>query len=159
MAPTRQPEDSRVTDIRVGRWDALLPSDGKWTNLVGRSSERDEFIKRLRQLADFLEARPEIPVPPPYATITINVFAEGTDAEKVAQVDYASTLLDAPVTDGTSADGHYITGIGFGCLEYRFVAIPAKPAERAANNPVSVTPAPRISRTAPAKPGPRRGVR
>ena len=40
MARTSQPKDSRVTDVRVGRWDALLPSDGEWTNLVVRSSER-----------------------------------------------------------------------------------------------------------------------
>jgi hypothetical protein len=127
---TARSEETRASDVRVARWDALQPADGRWTNLVGKSGDRDEFIARLRRLADFLEARPEIPVPPLYASIALNVFAEGTDAEKLAQVDYASTLLEVPVADDTPDGGHYLTGISFGNLEYRFVAIPAEPVQR-----------------------------
>ena len=122
-------EAERVSEVRVARWDALRPSRGDWPNLVGSSDARDEVIRDLRELADFLETRPEIPVPPRHHRIPYTVFAAGTDAEKLAQVDYMSTLLGAKVKDETPDGGHCLTGASFGSIEYQFVAIPKKPLE------------------------------
>ena len=123
-------DDELVTEVRLARWDKLQPAGGRWDNLTGGSAVRDEVITQLRDLADFLEERPEIPVPPSYATKYYNVFAAGTDQEKYAQVDYLSTLLGTPVTDDLLNGGHYSVSVPFGGLTYQFVAIAKEPVER-----------------------------
>jgi hypothetical protein len=131
-----EPDDELATEVRVARWERLQPADGQWNNLVGESANRDEVIEQLRDLADFLEERPEMPVPPSYTTMYFSVFAAGTDQEKYAQVDYLSTLLGTPVTDQLADGGHYTVSVPFGGMTYQFVAIPKEPVERA---PVSFT--------------------
>jgi hypothetical protein len=131
-----EPDDELITEVRVARWDKLQPADGQWNNLVGESATRDEVIEQLRDLADFLEERLEIPVPPSYTTMHFSVFAAGTDQEKYAQVDYLSTLLGTPVTDQLADGGHYTVSVPFGGMTYQFIAIPKEPVERA---PVSFT--------------------
>lgn len=131
LAGIEAPEpDQRVTAVRVARWDALRPVRGDWASLIGESAEREKLIGDLRRLADFLETRPEIPMPPPYHEISYTVFAAGSDAEKFAQVDYVGTLLGTPVRDDTPDGGHYYTGLSFGGIEYHFVAIPKEPVAR-----------------------------
>jgi len=125
------PDDELATEVRIARWDKLRPADNSWPNLVGESATRDEVIEQLRDLADFLEERPEIPVPPSYAVMYFNVFAAGTDQEKYAQVDYLSTLLSTPVTDELADGGHYTVCVPFGGIKYQFAAIPKEPVERA----------------------------
>jgi hypothetical protein len=124
-------DDELATEVRLARWDKLQPADGRWDNLTGESADRDEVITQLRDLADFLEERPEIPAPPSYTTKYYNVFAAGTDQEMYAQVDYLSTLLGTPVTDNLADGGHYSVSVPFGGLTYQFVAIAKEPAERA----------------------------
>jgi hypothetical protein len=125
-----EPDDELVTEVRVARWDKLQPAAGPWPNQTGGTVDRDRVIGELRDLADFLEERPEIPVPPSYASTYFRVFAAGTDQEKYAQVDYLSTLLGTSVTDGLAEGGHYIVIVPFGSLKYQFVAIPKETAER-----------------------------
>ena len=81
---------------------------------------RAEFITGLRNLADHLEAHPDIPVPAYGAEILVHAN-KGTDAAERAQIDHIAELLDAPAT----SDGHYVTGRDFGPISYRAVHIPA----------------------------------
>jgi hypothetical protein len=131
-----EPGDEQVTEVRVARWDKLQPAGGPWNNLVGESAARDEVIGQLRELADFLQSRPEIPVPLATLCASFSVFAAGTDQEKFAQVDYVSTLLGTPVADDLASGGHYTTSVSFGDLEYEFIAVAREPVER---EPVSFT--------------------
>jgi hypothetical protein len=127
----QDPDDELATEVRVARWDKLQPADNSWPNLVGESAPRDQVIEQLRDLADFLDERPEIPVPLSSTTMYFTVFAAGTDQEKCAQVDYLSTLLGAPVTDDLADGGNYTVSVPFGGIKYQFVAIPREPVERA----------------------------
>jgi hypothetical protein len=136
MTENFPPEELAATAVRTAGWDKLQPADGPWNNLVGDSATRDEVIEQLRGLADFLDERPEIPVPPSYATLYYTVFAAGTDQEKYAQVDYLSALLGMPVSDALADGGHYLVSVPFGGLTYQFVAISKEPVER---DPVSFT--------------------
>jgi hypothetical protein len=83
---------------------------------------RARFITGLRQLADFLDAHPDIPVPP-YGT-TIDVHAESTDNGGQAQVDAVAEQLGTPVQDDTAEGGHYRTVRDFSSVGYVVVAIP-----------------------------------
>ena len=82
---------------------------------------RDQFITGLRQLADFLDAHPDVPVPP-YGT-TITVSAESTDNGGKAQVDAVAEQLGASVDDDTAESGHYRTMRDFSHVGYHVVAI------------------------------------
>jgi hypothetical protein len=82
---------------------------------------RDQFITGLRQLADFLDAHPDLPVPPYGTTITVN--ADSADIDGKAQVDAAAEQLGTPVHDDTAASGHYSTIRAFGRIGYDVVAI------------------------------------
>jgi hypothetical protein len=129
LAGTETPEErERVTRVRVNRWKVLEPPGIARPNLTGYSADRAKVISGLRDLADFLEARPEIPVSQD-AIFHLYAFADGTEEQKRAQVDYASTLLDAPVTDRTAHGSHYSTGVCFGNVWYSYVAISKEPEE------------------------------
>jgi hypothetical protein len=81
---------------------------------------RAAFITGLRNLADYLDAHPGLPVPTFGAEILIHAN-EGTEVAERAEIDHIAALLDVPVT----ANGHYLTGRGFGPVHYRAVHIPA----------------------------------
>ena len=81
--------------------------------------QRREFIRGLRELAAFLDANPDVPVPL-YGT-EISLHALGSDAEKFGAVDQIAGLIGAETVDG----GHYSASRNFGPIEYRAVAIPA----------------------------------
>ena len=82
---------------------------------------RTRFIAGLRQLADYLDANPDLPVPP-YA-ITIDVYAGRTDNGGKAQVDSVAGQLGAHVRDDTANGGHYYTGRDFGYVRYDVVSV------------------------------------
>lgn len=113
---------SHGNDSAVAAWEGLRtsPEDPGLGYMVGDSGQRTRFVNGLRELADFLQSRPEIPVPETGETIT--VFADGTTAEKFAQVDYAGRLLDVPVADDTARGGHLYAERHFGPVTYGFVA-------------------------------------
>lgn len=106
----------------VAAWEGLrtAPEDPGLGYAVGDSAQRTRFVNGLRELADFLQSRPEIPVPE--AGDTITVFADGTIAEKFAQVDYAGRLLEVPVADDTARGGHLYAERHFGPVTYGFMA-------------------------------------
>ena len=107
-------------------WDALVPDASKWHNTVGECATLRELVRDLRALADFLESRPDLPVPR-HAYLPLNVFAGGTEADRRAQVDHVAALLR---TTGESHGDHYLAEKAFGNVAYRYVAIPPS-AERA----------------------------
>jgi hypothetical protein len=85
-------------------------------------SARTRLVTSLRELADFLDAHPDVPVPA-YG-ITINVHAESTDNGGRDQVDAVADQLGATVLDNTPSGGHYLASRYFGPITYTVVAIP-----------------------------------
>jgi hypothetical protein len=83
---------------------------------------RSNFITGLRQLADYLDTHPDVPVPP-YGD-RIDVHADSTDNGGKAQVDAMAEKLGTPVQDDTAEGGHYRTVREFGSIAYVVVAIP-----------------------------------
>jgi hypothetical protein len=88
------------------------------------ATHRADLIAGLHALADFLDANPALPIPEFSADLLVH--ARGTDAEQRTEVDRVAGLLDASVDDRTARGGHYTATRGFGPVEYRCVAIPAK---------------------------------
>ncbi|GAA3645214.1 hypothetical protein GCM10022224_004740 [Nonomuraea antimicrobica] len=79
---------------------------------------RPAFVAGLRALADFLEARPDIPTP--RSTVVHHFVPDAQDTEMRAEIDRLATLLGSHL-DGE--DSHVTTSLRFGPIEYRAVAI------------------------------------
>lgn len=84
---------------------------------------RNAFITQLLALAGYLSTHPDVPVPESWHDVSIILCTNGTDAEKLAEVDRLAQLLDAPVNDDLSKYGHYSAERRFGNLAYRVLAI------------------------------------
>ncbi len=100
-----------------------------------------KFIRSLRELADYLDRHPTIPVPKYGATVLLHASAAENGGR--AQVDHIARLLGADITDDTAAGGHYRAVRTFGVIGYEIVSIPelAKVTHRAPMSyPGSVTP-------------------
>jgi hypothetical protein len=82
---------------------------------------RQAFITGLRQLADYLEANPVLPVPP-FST-DINVQADSTETGGRTQVDVIAEQLGVPVQDETAEVGHYSAERDFGPVTYCAISI------------------------------------
>lgn len=85
-------------------------------------TERAALIGGLRELADYLEANPEVPAP---SYSTIHTFPPKVDWQEMrAEIDATAARLGviAHLTGG----GHYVAARYFGPIEYRAVAIPLK---------------------------------
>jgi len=84
---------------------------------------RADIISGLRQLADYLEDHPDIPV---------NEFGwqlgvyppSDTETDRRAEVDRIAAILAVPVDDKTEARGHYMVGRRFGRITYEAVCVP-----------------------------------
>jgi hypothetical protein len=86
------------------------------------SEERGRLTAGLRELADFLDQNPEVPVP--WQADVIVVPAEGTDAEMFAEIDAIAAQIGTTASDADSPRGHYSAVRDFGPVQYRAVAIP-----------------------------------
>ena len=86
---------------------------------------KGRFIRALRELADYLDRNPAIPVPKTGATI--NLYASPTDEGGRAQVNHIAKLLDAGIRDETTHGGHYWATRQFGPIGYEIVAFPVLP--------------------------------
>jgi hypothetical protein len=82
---------------------------------------RGQYTASLRDLADFLDAHPDLPVPMYGTTITVN--ADGADDGGKTQVDAAAEQLGTPIHDDIEDSGHYSTIRAFGRIGYDVVAI------------------------------------
>jgi hypothetical protein len=98
--------------------------------IPGDLLHRTKVIGGLRQLADWLDAHPDVPVSPFGWDLSIYPqFAE--DADRAAEVDRIAAILGVDVTDQTGDGGHYIASRAFGLITYEAVHIPR--ARRAAS--------------------------
>ena len=86
------------------------------------SEERDLLIAGLRELAEFLDQNPQVPVP---RSADLLVFPpNGSDAEMFAEIDAIAGHIGAVASDAGSPRGHYSAVRDFGAVQYRAVAIP-----------------------------------
>jgi hypothetical protein len=81
--------------------------------------DRHDFISGLRALADYLEARPGMPVS--HYGATISVIAADVEDGGRAEIYHMSGCLGAPVI--TAGDGTLQTGKTFGSVTYRAFAM------------------------------------
>lgn len=86
-------------------------------------ADRAEFTAALRQLADYLDEHPDLPVPQYDHAYIAPTPAGGCDAERRADVDRIAAVLD--VTPADLADGsHHEAAVTFGGrIRYRVTAI------------------------------------
>ena len=82
---------------------------------------RAAYISGLRQLADYLQANPVLPVPPYTASITVH--ADSTENGGRAQVKAVAAILGVPVEDETAEVGHYRAERDFGPVTYCAISI------------------------------------
>ena len=85
---------------------------------------RGKVITGLRQLADYLDAHPAIPVGT-YGW-DLNIYPDRGDGDGAAraEVDRIAALLGVQVRDDTGRGGHYTAARTFGLICYRAVHIP-----------------------------------
>jgi hypothetical protein len=82
--------------------------------------QRARFVAGLRAFAEFIESRPDVPVP--WSADALVFPLGGSDTEKRAEIDAIAERIGAEshYTQG----GHYTVSRRFGPVEYRAVAIP-----------------------------------
>lgn len=97
--------------------------------------ERRLLIAGLRQLADFLEVRTEVPASR-WADVHVFPLSVADDQMK-CEIDAIAALIGSTVDDRTSGGLNYTTTRSFGPVEYRAVAIPS--TRYAANNDEQAT--------------------
>ena len=91
-------------------------------NYYANPEERAQVIAGLRDLADFLDRNPQVPVP---CFTDLFVFPpSGSDAEMFAEIDVIAGLVGTAASDADSPAGHYSAARDFGPVQYRAVAIP-----------------------------------
>ena len=78
---------------------------------------REDITKGLRQLADYLDAHPAVPVAPYGWDLLVSTHLEN-DPEGIAEIDHIAALLGVTVDDQTSAGGHYTATRAFGPITY-----------------------------------------
>jgi hypothetical protein len=95
--------------------DQLIPAD-----LLTRT----KVITGLRQLADYLEDHPGVPVT--RLGWDLNIYPDRGDGDGAAraEVDRIAAILGVPVTDETPRGGHYLACRAFGLISYAAVHIP-----------------------------------
>ena len=91
-------------------------------NYYANDEQRVRLIAGLRDLADFLDQNPDVPVP---RRADLLVFPpEASDAEMFAEIDTIAELIGSTASDADSPRGHYSAVRDFGPVQYRAVAIP-----------------------------------
>ena len=91
-------------------------------NYYGNDEERTRLIAGLRDLADFLDRNPGVPVP--RGTDLLVFPPQGSDAEMFADIDVIAGQIGVTASDVGSPAGHYSAVRCFGPVQYRAVAIP-----------------------------------
>lgn len=109
-------------DMSGNEWDN--EADAPVGNPVANPQLRAALIAGLRDLADFIEANPAVPVPS-YVSARISIPAPGADDdEKRAFVDSAAAALGTTAAYAAPS-GHYTTGRTFGPVGFEVFMIPA----------------------------------
>ncbi len=82
---------------------------------------RAAFVAGFRALAEFLDAHPGLPVPRYSLSDGLTVYADGSDADKRAEVDRVALILGA----ASAGRRYYQAARQFrGPVTYRIVAVP-----------------------------------
>ncbi|HEX4818435.1 MAG TPA: hypothetical protein VFV66_37335 [Nonomuraea sp.] len=106
---------------------------------------RSALINGLIDLAAFLEAHPDVPVP---FSVTVHHFpGQASDDDQRAEIDQIAALVGSEIAYEDSPYGHYATSRLFGPVEYRAVAVLAAArarhaAERSYTGCIQPDPAP-----------------
>ena len=117
------PHSGHETCLRHVR-DALAPLAEVTAAELRAAADRAALVAGLRDLADFLAAHPDVPVPPAYHEETIHDFPDGdTDEERRAGVDRAADAMGVPAAE--TRGGHYKATARFGPLAYEVLMIPS----------------------------------
>jgi hypothetical protein len=90
-------------------------------SLTTTTDIRQAFITGLRDLADYLDQHPAIPVPEHGADILLS--AASADDGGCAQVDHFARQLGVHVENELAYSGHYRAVRSFGPVGYRMAAI------------------------------------
>ena len=85
------------------------------------TATRQAFITGLRDLADYLDRHPAVPVPA-YGT-EIHLCASSADDGGCAQVNHFARHTGATVENSLARSGHYEAVRSFGPVGYRIIAI------------------------------------
>jgi hypothetical protein len=91
-------------------------------NYHANDEARVRLIAGLRDLAEFLDQNPEVPVP--WGTDILVFPVEASDAEMFAEIDTIAQLIGSTASDADSPRGHYSAVRSFGPVQYRAIAIP-----------------------------------
>ena len=91
-------------------------------NYYANDEERVRLIAGLRDLAEFLDQNPEVPVP--WGTDILVFPVEASDVEMFAEIDTIAELIGSTASDADSPRGHYSAVRTFGPVQYRAIASP-----------------------------------
>src|SRR5579875_3486959 len=86
-------------------------------------ADRTAFIAGLRELADYLDRHPAVPVPTCGTDISLHTAA--TEDGGRGQVAHIAAQLGVTVTDDTRNGGHLTATRLFGPIGYTVISIPA----------------------------------
>lgn len=87
-------------------------------------ARRSLIIAGLRELADFLDANPDLPVP--YSVNVTAFVPRAADRAMRAEVDRVAYLLGTDIDSEQIEYGHYNTEATFGAVQYRLSGILAE---------------------------------
>ena len=90
-------------------------------NYYANNEQRARLVAGLRDLANFLDQNPDMPVP--WEADLLVFPPEASDAEMFAEIDSIAELIGADASDDGSPSGHYSAVRSFGPVQYRAVAI------------------------------------
>ncbi|GEM_PF-532922 len=86
---------------------------------------RAQITAGLRQLADYLDTNPALPLAP-YGWDLLVSTHDDTDTAGIAEVDRIAAILGVPVRDEIADGGHYTAIKAFGLITYQAFHIPAR---------------------------------
>lgn len=93
------------------------------TTTTGTTNDRAEFTAALRELADFIDAHPDLPVPGMPLGANIRPYLNGTDQEDRDEVDRIAGILG--VEPEARREHYRVERVFGGRVMYSAVAIPA----------------------------------
>jgi hypothetical protein len=91
-------------------------------NYYGNDEERVRLIAGLRDLANFLDQNPDVPMP--WRPEVLVFPTEASHAEMFAEIDRIAELIGSDASGADNPRGNYGAARTLGTVQYRAVAIP-----------------------------------
>lgn len=120
-----EPVSEQEIDQAIAVWEKLRPADEDPEYLVGRNEARAAQVRGLREFADLMESRPDLPMPP---VRSMGIYLRGTAEERFAQIRYVGELLGEPPAPVYEGSDMWVVRRSFGPVKYSVTAYP--PAEQ-----------------------------